>query len=424
MSASESLRKGWCPGALRPMETGDGLLLRVKPRAGAFSVDALAAIAETAALCGSGDIDLTNRANLQLRGLDADHYSQALEILGRAGLLDAHAEAEAVRNVVVDPLSGIDEDRSDMTAHAATLEKRLGENPTLWELPAKFAISLSGGAQPALGGRAADIMSFVRGGEYALALDGDFHGCALLGTTALPEAIERLLYVFLTLKACDTSIRRMRYAVARNGSRAIFAAGGLKRIERELAADCRLNRFEAGAVGRGDRIFAVGLGLPFGRIGAAELKSLSVAMRRLGVAGMRPGASRVMFFEANASQSRELILLAPALGLITRADDVRLAMDVCPGAPACRNGTTATRQDAQKLAEQLQKSGVQIPRIHISGCVKGCARREAAAVTFVAREGRYDIVRDGKPGDTPCCSGVSQETMADVVTNLLMGRPL
>ena len=25
-------RKGWCPGALRPMETGDGLLARVRAR--------------------------------------------------------------------------------------------------------------------------------------------------------------------------------------------------------------------------------------------------------------------------------------------------------------------------------------------------------------------------------------------------------
>ncbi len=30
--------KGWCPGALRPMESGDGLVVRVRPRAGAFSL--------------------------------------------------------------------------------------------------------------------------------------------------------------------------------------------------------------------------------------------------------------------------------------------------------------------------------------------------------------------------------------------------
>jgi hypothetical protein len=62
------LRKGWCPGALRPMQSGDGLLLRVRPRAGRFSIAEIIAITETAARCGSGEIDLTNRTNMQLRG--------------------------------------------------------------------------------------------------------------------------------------------------------------------------------------------------------------------------------------------------------------------------------------------------------------------------------------------------------------------
>ena len=30
MSARDTLRKGWCPGALRPMLTGDGLLVRLR----------------------------------------------------------------------------------------------------------------------------------------------------------------------------------------------------------------------------------------------------------------------------------------------------------------------------------------------------------------------------------------------------------
>ena len=40
MTATAHLRKGWCPGALRPMQSGDGLLLRVRPKAGSFSIAA------------------------------------------------------------------------------------------------------------------------------------------------------------------------------------------------------------------------------------------------------------------------------------------------------------------------------------------------------------------------------------------------
>ncbi len=32
--------RGSCPGALRPMESGDGLIVRVRPHAGRISLDA------------------------------------------------------------------------------------------------------------------------------------------------------------------------------------------------------------------------------------------------------------------------------------------------------------------------------------------------------------------------------------------------
>ncbi len=41
-------RKGWCPGALRPMETGDGLLARVRAPRGRLSLDQAAALADAA----------------------------------------------------------------------------------------------------------------------------------------------------------------------------------------------------------------------------------------------------------------------------------------------------------------------------------------------------------------------------------------
>ena len=82
MTATAHLRKGWCPGALRPMQSGDGLLLRVRPKAGSFSIAELEAIADAASRFGSGEIDLTNRGNLQLRGVSEETYPEALAALG------------------------------------------------------------------------------------------------------------------------------------------------------------------------------------------------------------------------------------------------------------------------------------------------------------------------------------------------------
>ena len=61
--------KGWCPGALRPMESGDGLIVRVRPWNSALTPAQARAIADGARRHGNGLIDLTRRANLQLRGV-------------------------------------------------------------------------------------------------------------------------------------------------------------------------------------------------------------------------------------------------------------------------------------------------------------------------------------------------------------------
>src|SRR5215510_5840321 len=92
--------KGWCPGALRPMDSGDGLLVRIRPLCGALSLDQAAGIADLAGRLGNGHIDLTRRANLQIRGLTDKRLTELQIELAKLGLLDPDAETEAVRNVM------------------------------------------------------------------------------------------------------------------------------------------------------------------------------------------------------------------------------------------------------------------------------------------------------------------------------------
>lgn len=53
--------RGACPGLFRPMPTGDGLLVRLRPPAGRLSSAAAEAIATLAATHGNGAIDLGRR---------------------------------------------------------------------------------------------------------------------------------------------------------------------------------------------------------------------------------------------------------------------------------------------------------------------------------------------------------------------------
>jgi sulfite reductase beta subunit-like hemoprotein len=78
--------KGWCPGTLRPMESGDGLIARVRPWCGAFSLAQASGLADIAERLGNGHIDLTRRANLQIRGL-SEECLPALHNASLKGLL-------------------------------------------------------------------------------------------------------------------------------------------------------------------------------------------------------------------------------------------------------------------------------------------------------------------------------------------------
>src|SRR6266568_5904688 len=109
MSAAACIEvKGWCPGALRPMLSGDGLIVRIRPFCGAFSLEQAHGLADLARRLGNGHIDLTRRANLQLRGLVEERLPELHAALGKLGLIDPDAETEATRNLMVAPLAGLD----------------------------------------------------------------------------------------------------------------------------------------------------------------------------------------------------------------------------------------------------------------------------------------------------------------------------
>jgi precorrin-3B synthase len=85
------------------MQSGDGLLIRVKPFGGRLSADMLRTLAVVAAGCGNGAVELTGRGNIQLRGLSALTAPLAAAALVDAGLADPDPAREARRNVIAVP---------------------------------------------------------------------------------------------------------------------------------------------------------------------------------------------------------------------------------------------------------------------------------------------------------------------------------
>ncbi|MCA8930372.1 MAG: 3,4-dihydroxy-2-butanone-4-phosphate synthase, partial [Alphaproteobacteria bacterium] len=130
---------------------GDGLILRVRPPLGRITRDQALGLCAAARGLANGVIDLTNRANLQLRGVTDEGYQPLLEQLLDLGLLDADPATEARRNITVTPFAR-DGDLSLRLAQELTA--RLAELPAL---PAKFGFVVDCGDAPVLAGDPGDI---------------------------------------------------------------------------------------------------------------------------------------------------------------------------------------------------------------------------------------------------------------------------
>ena len=88
---SAILRKGWCPGALSPMLSGDGYLVRLRLTNGVLSFERARALADLARRFGNGLFDLSARANLQMRGVGAAVLAPLQAELAALRLLDGSA---------------------------------------------------------------------------------------------------------------------------------------------------------------------------------------------------------------------------------------------------------------------------------------------------------------------------------------------
>ena len=99
---SRPAAKGWCPSALRPMKSGDGLLVRIKPNFGQLNSKQLLVLADCLDDFGNGLLDITSRTNLQIRGVKEQNYSNLILKLQAEGLLGKSEKLDRL-NVIVSP---------------------------------------------------------------------------------------------------------------------------------------------------------------------------------------------------------------------------------------------------------------------------------------------------------------------------------
>jgi precorrin-3B synthase len=372
------------------MASGDGLVVRVRPPLGELTAEQARGLAGAATRFGNGLIELTNRANLQLRGVTETTHGFLLDTLAELGLLDADPRIEGRRNIVLNPFRGT-EDHNEQTRIGMQLAASLATSD-LDELPSKFGFIIDTGPNRCLAHISGDIRIEAAGAQLIVRADG----CA---TGRFVRDAEEAVSLTLDLA---------RWFIATGG----VGPDGRGRMARHLAGEPVLPEKLAGNIKPNEGSFVprpgpISSGLlvaaGFGQLAPDDLLALAAAAR----CPIRITPWRMFFLPGvtDAAVIREYNSLIP------NPDDPLLRVHACIGAPGCTQSSVETRKLARDLAERLHASTT----LHVSGCVKGCVYPTTCDLTLVGKEGLFDLVIRGSPWDDPNRCALLPADLPDII---------
>ncbi|GAC1349035.1 MAG: precorrin-3B synthase [Vulcanimicrobiaceae bacterium] len=393
-----------CPGAVHAIAATDGALVRVRIPGGYLGATALGALATIAERYGDGRLDITARANVQLRGLlEADLGAVALA-LAAAGMLPSIAH-ERVRNIVASPFAGADpSERVDVRPLVAALDRELVSDAALIALPPKFLFAIDGGGR-GVDARGADIaarVSDAHGHEcpprFTVRLAGDAR-CLDVGAddlVAVMLALARRALVLAAGAGCSGAAWRLA-DLPRDLDRVPAHLTPYARPATHSLSSPRIDpspgTFDSREPDRVNIVPAVSLG----RLSAFQARVVALLAREHGAdvrLGGWHGIAIVGFPRAVLELARER-LAAADLALDSGAGFLGVA--ACAGRGACDAAGADVRRDAARYASLVALSFAEPNsaagrwNVNFAGCEKRCAMRRGGDADLVATANGYDV---------------------------------
>ncbi|MFG1603980.1 precorrin-3B synthase [Actinoplanes sp. NPDC049265] len=417
-----------CPGALRLHTAADGPLARVRLPGGLLTGEQVRALATIAHRWGDGQVELTSRANVQLRALTGAPADELAAALRGAGLLPSETH-ELVRNIAAVPTAGGWEVRP--LVHA--LDAAVCSEPALAGLPGRFLFAL--GPVPA----AADLAA-VETPEGAAILFGGRDEGLRVPPGAVVDALIAGALSFLAVRA-ERSVPAWRLRELANGPAEVAArtaarlgvalqppgpstgtpgpppgpppgsgqlppvasqppprAGELPRVTSQpppgperLPADpsqpprgpvlLPVAAEPIGVVEQAGGRFAAAALAPLGLLRQAQLAALAEA----GELAVTPWRGVIVLDQSRAEAAAWLGVLAE-VGLEVSPGSRWSGVTACAGRPGCAKALADVRHDA----DAATTFGAGLP-VHWVGCARGCGSPAGAHVRVEATGDGYAV---------------------------------
>jgi len=414
----------------------NAFMLRCRIAGGFLSSRQAHGLAELAERYGAGYLDLTTRANIQIREIGARDAADVLMALADLGLTSRGAGADNIRNITATPTTGFDlQELYDVRPLVRSLYYYILNSRDLYNLPRKFNVAFdSGGVITA----AADTndLGFVAvrveeghdvppGVYFRIELGGvTGHGAFAQDTGFMvpPEACiaTAAAIIRVYLENGDRTNRkkaRLKYLLERWGVERFMEAVQerlafpLLRFPREACAP-RPPLRPGAHIGihpqHPEGHYYVGVDVPVGRLQAAQLHGLADLAERYGAGELRLTVFQNLLIPGVAEADLEpLCATLRELGLSHESTPLRQGLVACTGNAGCPYARTNTKAHALALARYLEEAGISVDRplnIHLTGCPHSCAQHYCGDIGLLGVKVKtdsgetvegYDIVLGG-----------------------------
>jgi ferredoxin-nitrite reductase len=404
-------------------------------------------IADLADQYSTGCLQVTNRANLQIREVHSEIPPEVWNRLQELGIASRRVEVDPIRNIMASPTAGIDRQQLlDTRPLVKAWDDYLQTHPELSELSPKFSIGLDGGESVSIQALRNDIL-LVAGrsakSEIVFRLHLNSDTGILIQQSQCISVLAALASAYLEYTKnqprIDGKKPRLRHLLADWG-----AESYLERVERNLPFVLQRRSIDSSARAieqsrhlgihpqRQPDFSYMGIALPLGRLESKQLRNLANLAQNLASGTLRLTPwQNLLISDIPNSQLFEIKQQIADLGLHSSATRLDSCLVACAGSSGCASAATDTQSHALAMARDLaQKLTIDLPiNIHFSGCQKSCAQHRPIDITLVGIqierghetiEG-YDIYAGRKdlPFGRPIFPAVSAAEMPGAIELLL-----
>lgn len=374
-----------CPGALRVHQAADGGLARVRIPGGTLTGRQWQALIAAAQELGNGQLELTSRGNVQVRGLGVGDETPLGTRLADAGLLPSLTH-ERVRNLLVSPMTGRDgAGLLDLRPLIAEFDQGLCAHPALRELSGRFLFALDDGRGDVLALQPDIAVTAVSSNSMQLLLAGQPAGLQAPVSSA----------VTLMLAAAEAFLAEQSEQGG-NAWRLADLTDGAARVAARLDAPDPTTSATPpsrgtpaspppapGPLAQADGRTALVVSIPLGSLTVGQASALTAPQLIL-----TPWRS-VVLPDLSSDQASEWLARSSRLGLITDPASPLLGVTACTGRPGCASALADVRADA--LAMHRPGTGALATDVHWSGCGRRCGRPATTSTDLVATGSGYRL---------------------------------